>query len=629
MHYLCLNMIVKDESHIIKETLESVVKYIDYYVISDTGSTDDTISIIKNFFDEKGILGEIYNDKWVDFGHNRSLALEHAHGKSEYIWVIDADDIIVGNMDVSNLTLDYYYIKFGNDFSYNRPNIFKNFKDYKWKYIGKLHEYASCDKPNMISGKINGDYYLKSRRLGNRNKDPNKYLNDALILEEELIKNPNNPRNTFYCARSYFDHGDYEKAIYFFTKRLSLGGYEDEIFYSLYQIALSQHNLKYDWKIVESSYMMAYNHSKHRLEPIYEIARHYRLNNDYNNAHKYTSIGIKIPYPPDKSLFVSSSLYKWKIVEEYALSSYYTNRFNESLKAYSFLINIKNLDDIALKRIQNGYNFAMKKVIENKKLCLIDFGNTVVEKNSSIWNFVADISKYYIIEVTGNNIDDIPNNIADDIRFVFTLNKTYDIVIGYDSINFLYNNIDSKYNVLYLKNSMINYLFKGSIKLHINNASDLNIYFSKIDRIICENNDVKKSLINNYKFNNSDILKIYGDYDELDLSEIDRIDDIHISNNEKQNVIIYPNKIKDCPEYQEKLLLDIQSDDYFQFEILLELGKLKSSLGDFISAKNYLQDALKYTDNEVLIDDINRELDKLNKYLDDIDILKTLVEKLI
>ena len=81
MHYLCLNMIVKDESHIIKETLESVVKYIDYYVISDTGSTDDTISIIKNFFDEKGISGEIYNDKWVDFGHNRSLALEHAYGK--------------------------------------------------------------------------------------------------------------------------------------------------------------------------------------------------------------------------------------------------------------------------------------------------------------------------------------------------------------------------------------------------------------------------------------------------------------------------------------------------------------------------------------------------------------------
>ena len=356
--------------------------------------------------------------------------------------------------------------------------------------------------------------------------------------------------------------------------------------------------MNYDWNTIENSFMMAYNHSKHRLEPIYEIARHYRLENDYQNAHKYTSIGIKIPFPPDNSLFVSSSLYKWKIIEEYALSSYYTNRFNESLKAYSFLINIKNLDDAALKRIQNGYNFALKKVIENKKLCLIDFGNTLVEKNSPIWNLVVDISKY-------------------------------DIVIGYDSINFLYNNINSKYNVLYLKSSMINYLFKGSVKLHINNASDLNIYFTKIDRIICENNDVKKSLINNYKIDNSDILRTYGDYDDLDLLEIDRTNNIYISNNEKQNVIIYPNKIKDCPEYQEKLLLDIQSDDYFQFEILFELGKFKSSLGDFISAKNYFEDALKYTDNEVLIDDINRELDKLNKYLDDIDILKTLVEKLI
>ena len=29
---LCLNMIVKNESHVIRETLENVYKYIDYYV---------------------------------------------------------------------------------------------------------------------------------------------------------------------------------------------------------------------------------------------------------------------------------------------------------------------------------------------------------------------------------------------------------------------------------------------------------------------------------------------------------------------------------------------------------------------------------------------------------------------
>ena len=51
-----LCMIVKDESHIILDCLKSVASSIDRYDITDTGSTDGTQQIIKDFFDEKGIL---------------------------------------------------------------------------------------------------------------------------------------------------------------------------------------------------------------------------------------------------------------------------------------------------------------------------------------------------------------------------------------------------------------------------------------------------------------------------------------------------------------------------------------------------------------------------------------------
>ena len=49
---ICLNMIVKNESHIIRETLVNICKYVklDYWVISDTGSSDNTIDIIKSIF---------------------------------------------------------------------------------------------------------------------------------------------------------------------------------------------------------------------------------------------------------------------------------------------------------------------------------------------------------------------------------------------------------------------------------------------------------------------------------------------------------------------------------------------------------------------------------------------------
>ena len=70
---LCLNMIVKNESHIIEETLTNILEYmeLDYWVISDTGSTDNTKQIIKDFFKNKNIPGELFEDEWKDFGHNR------------------------------------------------------------------------------------------------------------------------------------------------------------------------------------------------------------------------------------------------------------------------------------------------------------------------------------------------------------------------------------------------------------------------------------------------------------------------------------------------------------------------------------------------------------------------------
>ena len=80
-HTICLNMIVKDEAHIIENTLIKLLDKvkIDYWVISDTGSTDNTKEIIVDFFKQRGIPGELYDDAWQNFGHNRTMALVHAY----------------------------------------------------------------------------------------------------------------------------------------------------------------------------------------------------------------------------------------------------------------------------------------------------------------------------------------------------------------------------------------------------------------------------------------------------------------------------------------------------------------------------------------------------------------------
>ena len=61
MSTICLNMIVKNESAIIADTLDNIIRHmpIDYWLIADTGSTDNTVEIITDFFAQRGITGKI------------------------------------------------------------------------------------------------------------------------------------------------------------------------------------------------------------------------------------------------------------------------------------------------------------------------------------------------------------------------------------------------------------------------------------------------------------------------------------------------------------------------------------------------------------------------------------------
>jgi glycosyltransferase involved in cell wall biosynthesis len=53
-------MIVRNEAHIIRETLDSVVPYISSWVIVDTGSNDGTQDLIRDHMGRRGIPGELH-----------------------------------------------------------------------------------------------------------------------------------------------------------------------------------------------------------------------------------------------------------------------------------------------------------------------------------------------------------------------------------------------------------------------------------------------------------------------------------------------------------------------------------------------------------------------------------------
>ena len=83
---ICLNMIVRDEAHVIVKTLSNIVEkiHIDTWVIHDTGSIDNTPILIEAFFKKKGIKGQLIKRKWESFSVNRQYALDDAKLKLRF-----------------------------------------------------------------------------------------------------------------------------------------------------------------------------------------------------------------------------------------------------------------------------------------------------------------------------------------------------------------------------------------------------------------------------------------------------------------------------------------------------------------------------------------------------------------
>uniref|UniRef100_A0A6C0LDX7 Glycosyltransferase 2-like domain-containing protein n=1 Tax=viral metagenome TaxID=1070528 RepID=A0A6C0LDX7_9ZZZZ len=265
---ICLNMIVKNEEHVIRETLDNILSYIpiDYWVISDTGSTDKTKEMIKEYFKEKKIAGELVEHEWRDFGYNRTKALEAAYNKTDYLFIFDADDKICGNFGLpQSLNANMYHLQFGKDFTYVRPLLITNRK--QWEFKGVLHEYLTTKDGSQDQAFIlNGSYYIESGRLGDRSKNPTKYHDDALILEKAFDKEKEKEccdigmvcRYAFYCAQSYKDCQMIDKSIEWYKKCLDLPNWVQEKYYSAFIIGtlLLQKNkedeaLKYFCKTVE------------------------------------------------------------------------------------------------------------------------------------------------------------------------------------------------------------------------------------------------------------------------------------------------------------------------------------------------------------------------------------------
>jgi glycosyltransferase involved in cell wall biosynthesis len=337
---ICLNMIVRNEAPVIERCLNSVLKFIDHWVIVDTGSTDGTQDLIRQCM--RNVPGELIERPWIDFAHNRTEALEFARGKSDYVFVIDADEVLVADHDFTlpELTHDAYYLKISSTpVTFWRAQLFRNMPE--WRYENAVHE-CLAGPPTATYDRLHGPW-IDSRRDGWRAAQPGVYQKDAEQLLRAHQESPNDSRILFHLGQTYIAAAEPELALEYYQKCVAVGGWPEETWCALFQIAETKLHLEREWPEVLSAYLDAYQYRPTRAEPLYRIAFHYRWARAFDLAYMFLKQAVAIPYPEDDFLFVEERLYRYVIKMALATCCYQLGQYETGLRYCDELLQDRHL----------------------------------------------------------------------------------------------------------------------------------------------------------------------------------------------------------------------------------------------------------------------------------------------
>ena len=284
-----LSMIVRDEAHCIERCLKSCMWLFDRYRIVDTGSTDDTIAIIKRTLGS--IPGEVIESPWTDdFAFHRNIALPMDLGPDDFVLMMDADDEMVLGMPfaIENLDKDCYSIaNVDNQMANYRPHLFK--VNPKTKWVGVRHEAlegydtAYLMRPDQIKILVHHE--------GDRSKNKNKFIDDAVAIIKAQQKTPVGTKlhrqYTYLLATSYMDAQVYDKASKLFKQYLKeapADTFTESLWMAQNMIASCAEVAHAPANEVVEAYMATINVDPTRIEPYFLLANFLIAHNSLQTA---------------------------------------------------------------------------------------------------------------------------------------------------------------------------------------------------------------------------------------------------------------------------------------------------------------------------------------------------------
>ena len=410
---LCI--MVKNGGPQFEQMLLDNLPIIDEWTILDTGSTDETIDIVKRVLVGKK-YGHLYEEPFINFRDSRNRLIDLAGNECKYKLILDDTYVVRGDLRsfLNVVRSDQYSTSFtlfisSDDTTYGSNRIIKS--DSGLRYIHKIHEVIT-DKDNInvvipenISDIIDRRFdYMEKRTMERKQLD-------LKLLYEEVDENPNDPRAYYYLAQTYNILEDYEKAYYYFMKRCDFknAGFLQERVDAAFEAARTANfKLNKPWSECEKLYLDAFKIDESRPESLYFIGIHYYLENNYNKAFSYFKKAFEIGFPEHCQYSLKPTLSFHFLPKFLCKICYVLNEYELGFKAGELFIKNNQPTADSYTEIVSWYKIYEKlsikvencspKIPKKPILCFHADGGFNTWSGSSILTIGVGGSETYIIE---------------------------------------------------------------------------------------------------------------------------------------------------------------------------------------------------------------------------------------
>lgn len=347
--------ICKNEEKFVDRFVESA-KLADEIVVLDTGSTDNTVKLLK----DRGVT--VYTKTFTPwrFDVARNYVLNLLPGDADVCISLDLDEVLDSQW---RKKLEKYYDKNVKQYYYTYVWSHVDGKDGYVFYGDKIHSRYGFIWKNAVHEIL--QYTLKDYKCAYTDIRIDHYPDDTKsraqylkLLETSVKEDKTNDRNMHYLGREYMFKGQYDKAIKTLKRHLKMKNavWKRERSASMRYIALCYENIG-DLENAELWYVRSVFESPDSREPYLYLAKFFFRQNDYLATFLMCERALAIN---NKSMdyITEPDSFNGYFYDVASVCCYYLEMYEKALK----YVNIAIATSPGNKRLEENKEFILKKI---------------------------------------------------------------------------------------------------------------------------------------------------------------------------------------------------------------------------------------------------------------------------